>query len=154
MKFPAEHFEPANMIAVFVRQEHAIELPRRDPALLEPDHDLPRAQSTIDQDPAMIGRDQGAIPRAAAAEHGQSEHARLVADTGAFHKLEMELARKKCVLFCSRCPVGSARAMWAAALAHALRTAKRLQKRVAPRYSSSPAIFLLGNASTRAFFAP
>src|SRR5437868_11786518 len=33
----------------------------------------------------MIGRDQSAIPRAAAAEHGQSEHARLVAETGAFH---------------------------------------------------------------------
>src|SRR5881394_1005624 len=97
MKFPAEHFEPANMIAVFVGEEHTIELPRRDSALLEPDHDLSRAESAIDQDPAMIGRDQGAIPRAAAAEHGQSEHARLVADAGAFHKLEMELARKKCV---------------------------------------------------------
>src|SRR5205809_7273216 len=95
MKFPAEHFEPANMIAVFVRQEHAIELPRRDSALLEPDHDLSRAESVIDQDPAMIGRDQGAIPRAAAAEHGQSEHARLVADTPRFHKSEMESSRKK-----------------------------------------------------------
>jgi hypothetical protein len=58
-------------------EEHAIELPRRDPALFEPDHDLPRAQPAIDQNPAMIRRDQRAIPRAAAAEHGQCEHASI-----------------------------------------------------------------------------
>jgi hypothetical protein len=65
------------MIAVFVRQQHTIELSRGDPALLEPDHDLPRTQSAIDQNPAMICRDQRAIPRAAAAEHGQCEHASI-----------------------------------------------------------------------------
>ena len=70
MEFPAKHFQPANMIAVLVGQEHAIELGRRDPALLEPNHDLPRAQSAIDQNPAVIGRDERAISRAAAAEHG------------------------------------------------------------------------------------
>src|SRR5947209_8521431 len=85
MKLAAEHFEPADVIAVFVSEKDAIQLARRDPALLEPDHDLPRAQPAIDQNPTMIGRDQSAIPRAAAAEHGQSEHARLVAETGAFH---------------------------------------------------------------------
>ena len=74
MKFPAEHFEPADMIAVFMGEEHAIELSRRDAALFEPDHNLPGAESAIDQNPAMIGRDQRAIPRAAAAEHGQCEH--------------------------------------------------------------------------------
>jgi hypothetical protein len=36
----------------------------------------------------------------------------------------------------------------------ALRTAKRLQKINQRRYFSSPAIFVWGNASTRAFFAP
>jgi hypothetical protein len=93
MKFPAEDFEPADVIAVLVGKEHAIELPRRDSALLEPDHDLPRAQSAVHENPAMIGRDQRAVARAAAAEHGQSEHARLVADAGAFHKSEIGYAR-------------------------------------------------------------
>ena len=79
------------MIAMFMGEEHAIELSRRDPALLEPDHDLSRAQSAINQNPAMIGPDQRAISRAAAAEHGQCEHDRLVADAGAFHKFEMGL---------------------------------------------------------------
>ena len=91
MKFPAEHFEPANVIPVLVRQENAIKLGRRDSALLEADDDLSRAQSAIDQNPAMIGRDQRAISCAAAAEHGQSEHARLVADEPRFHKPEMKI---------------------------------------------------------------
>src|SRR5213075_635239 len=98
MKFPAEHFEPANVIPVLVRQEHAIELRRRDSALLEADDDLSRAQSAIDQNPAMIGRDQSAISCAAAAEHGQSEHARLVADPTPIHKSEMIFVRKNCEL--------------------------------------------------------
>ena len=91
MKFPAKHFEPANMIAVLVGEEHAVELGRSQTALLEPDDDLAGAESAIDQNPAMIGCDEGAVSRAAAAEHGQSEHARLVADAGAFHKLEIGL---------------------------------------------------------------
>jgi len=53
-------------------QEHAIELRRRDAALLETDHDLPRAQSAMHQEPAVIGRDQGTIFPRCAAEHGQS----------------------------------------------------------------------------------
>ena len=62
------------MIAVLMGEEDAIELGRGDPALLESDHDLPRAQSAIDQNPAVIRRDERAISSAAAAEHGQGEH--------------------------------------------------------------------------------
>jgi len=54
-KFPAQHFQPADVITMFVGEEHAIEPPRSEVALLEPDDDLPCAQATIDQDPAMIG---------------------------------------------------------------------------------------------------
>jgi hypothetical protein len=43
----------------------------------------------------MIGRDERTISRAPAAEHGQGEHARLVADAGAFHKSEMEYAKER-----------------------------------------------------------
>ena len=78
MKFPAEHFEPANMISVLVSEEDTIELGRADPALLEPDHDLPRAQAAIDQEPTVIGRDERAISSAAAAEHGQGEHRSII----------------------------------------------------------------------------
>jgi hypothetical protein len=42
--------------------------------LLKPDDDLARAQSAIDQNPAVIGGNESAIPGAAAAEHGQVEH--------------------------------------------------------------------------------
>ncbi len=73
-KFPAKHFQAANVIAVFVRNEHAIELFRRDAAKREPQDELARAQSAIDQKPAMIGREQGRIPRAAASEHREAEH--------------------------------------------------------------------------------
>ncbi len=83
------------MIAVLMGEENAIELGWRDPALLEPDNDLARAQSAIDQNPAVIGRNQRAISRAAAAEHGQSEHARLVADATPIHKSEMVFRREK-----------------------------------------------------------
>ena len=69
------------MIAVFVGEENAIELLGRDPALLEAQNDLPRAQSAVDENFAMIGRNQRAISRAAAAEHGQTEHAPISSDT-------------------------------------------------------------------------
>ena len=77
MKFPAEHFQAANMIAMLVGEEDAIELPRADSALFEPEDELARAQAAIDQKPAMIGRDERAISSAAAAEHGQCEHASI-----------------------------------------------------------------------------
>ena len=62
---------------MLVGEENTIELCRSDSALLEPDHDLPRAQSPIDQNSAMIGRDERAISGAAAAEHGQTEHSSI-----------------------------------------------------------------------------
>ena len=77
MKFPAEHFEAANVIAMLVGEEDAIELARRDSALFEAKDELARAQAAIDQEPAMIGRDERAISGAAAAEHGQCEHASI-----------------------------------------------------------------------------
>ena len=75
IKFAAKHFEPANMIAVLVREQNAIKLLGPHLALGETERELPRAQSTINQQPAMIGRDQCAVAAAAAAEHGQTEHA-------------------------------------------------------------------------------
>jgi hypothetical protein len=43
MKFPAKNFEAANMIAVLVGEEHAIELVGRDSALGETQDKLARA---------------------------------------------------------------------------------------------------------------
>jgi hypothetical protein len=80
LKFAAEHFETTNVIAVLVGQEHAIELSRRDSTLFQAQDELARAQSAVDQEPAMTGRDERAVAGAAAAEHGQREHERLVAD--------------------------------------------------------------------------
>jgi hypothetical protein len=94
MKFAAEHFEPANVIAMLVGQEHAVELRRSDSALLEAPDNLARAQAAIDEKPAMIGRDERAISRAPAAEHRQTEHDRLVADAIPFHKSEIGLRNK------------------------------------------------------------
>jgi hypothetical protein len=62
------------VIAMFVREKHAVELIRRDAALGQTQYQLPRAESAIDKNLAMIGCDQGAVSRAAAAEHGQAEH--------------------------------------------------------------------------------
>ena len=64
------------MIAVFVREQNAIELLDADSAKLESRKNLARAQAAIDQKPAMIGRDERAIPGAAAAEHRETEHSR------------------------------------------------------------------------------
>ena len=89
MKFATQNFQPADMIAVFVGEQHAIELRRSDSALREAEKNLARAQAAVDEEPAMIGRDERAISRAPAPEHRQTEHDRLVADTGAFHKLEI-----------------------------------------------------------------
>ena len=86
MTFPAEYFETANVIAMFVSEEHAIELMRRDPALSETKNQLARAQSAIDEQPAMIGRDERAISCAAAAEHRETKHNRLLADAVSDHK--------------------------------------------------------------------
>ena len=64
------------MIAMFVGEQDAVEFVRRDPAEREPEDELARTQPAIDEQAAMLGRDQRAVPRAAAAEHGESEHPR------------------------------------------------------------------------------
>jgi hypothetical protein len=69
MKFPGKHFEAANVIAMFVGEEDAIELVGSDCALCEAQDKLSRAQSAVDQQPAVIGRNEGAVSRAAAPEH-------------------------------------------------------------------------------------
>ena len=74
VKLSAQDFEPADVITVFVSKKDAIELLRQDTAFRQAQHQLSRAQPAIDQDLAMLGRDQRAVPRAPAAEHGQAEH--------------------------------------------------------------------------------
>ena len=60
---------------MLVGEQNAIELFWHHAALLEPEHDLARTQSAIDQNFAVIGRDQRTVPGAATPEHGQTEHA-------------------------------------------------------------------------------
>ena len=62
------------MVAVFVREEDAVELLRHDAALLQTQYQLPRAQSAIDENLAVMRCHQGTVSRAPAAEHGQAEH--------------------------------------------------------------------------------
>ena len=71
---------------MFVSEEDTIEPLRSEVALLEPDDDLPRAQSAINQDSAMIGRNEGAVAGAAAAEHGEAEHDESLAKGDRVHK--------------------------------------------------------------------
>ena len=75
-EFPAKHFETADVIAVFVGKEDAVELVRGNSALVEAEDELARAQAAVDQQPAMIGCDECAVSRAPAPEHGQTEHVR------------------------------------------------------------------------------
>jgi hypothetical protein len=75
IEFAAKNFEAADVISVLVSEQHAIELLRQHPALLQPDGDLARAQSAIDQDFAMVGCDERAVTGTAAPEHRQTEHA-------------------------------------------------------------------------------
>jgi uncharacterized protein len=77
MKFPAKHVEAANVIAMLVGEEDTIELVGSDSALREAQDKLARTQAAVDQQPAMIGRDERAVSRAPAPEHRQSEHVRL-----------------------------------------------------------------------------
>src|SRR5207237_2965911 len=69
IKFPAENFEPTDVIAMFVSEENAVQLFRSNAALCEAKNDLARAQSPIDQDLAVIGRDQRTITGTDAPEH-------------------------------------------------------------------------------------
>lgn len=79
LEFPAEHFESADVIAVFMRKQDPIEFVRCDTALAEAEDKLARAQSAIHEQPAMIGCDQRAVPRASAPEHRETKHFRLLA---------------------------------------------------------------------------
>ena len=74
IKFVAENFKTADVITVFVRDNNAVELLRRDASLLQTQHDLPRAQTAINENFAMLGSDQRTVPGAPAAEHDQAEH--------------------------------------------------------------------------------
>ncbi len=74
------------MIPVLVGEEDAIQFVRLNSAEREAQHQLARAQTSIDQEPAMIGRDQGRIPGTAASEHGQAKHVRYLASRAAAHK--------------------------------------------------------------------
>jgi hypothetical protein len=62
------------VIAMLMCKKQTVELLGSNATLLKADDDLARAQSTIDQNPAVIGGNERAIPGAAAAEHGQAEH--------------------------------------------------------------------------------
>src|SRR5260370_25642476 len=74
IKFAAENFKSADVIAMFVREKNAIELVRDHAAMLQTQHQLSRAQPAIDKNLPMIGCDQRAVSRAPAAEHLQAEH--------------------------------------------------------------------------------
>ena len=63
------------MIAVLMGKQDAIEVIGRHAALFETEDDLTRAQPAIDENFAMIGCNESAIPGTAAAEHGETEHA-------------------------------------------------------------------------------
>jgi hypothetical protein len=75
VEFSAENFQAANVVAVFVSEKNTVKLFRIHPALLEPKNDLAGAQSAIDQDSGMIGREERTVSGTAAPEHCQTEHA-------------------------------------------------------------------------------
>ena len=93
VKFAAEHVESANVIAMFVGEEDAIELVRSDSALREAQDKLARAQSAVDQQPAMIGRDERAVSRAPAPEHRQTKHCSI--SNGRAFSSQMEMRELK-----------------------------------------------------------
>ena len=74
------------MIAMLVSKQDAIKLLRGNPALFQAQRDLTRAQPTIDENLPVIRRHQCAVPRAAAAKHGETEHVRYLADAFTLHK--------------------------------------------------------------------
>ncbi len=70
----APHIERAGVIAVLVREQHAIDLQRVQAALREPQHDLPRAEPAIHEQARLRRLHQCAIARAAAAEDRDGKH--------------------------------------------------------------------------------
>src|SRR6476659_6873837 len=86
MKFAAEDIETVHMISVFVGEQDAIKLFWSNSALSEAKGELSGAQPAVNQQPTMISRDKCAVSRAAASEHRQTKHSRLVTDRLAVHK--------------------------------------------------------------------
>jgi hypothetical protein len=76
------------MIAVLVGKQNAIELRGRNAALFESQDELARAQPAIDENFAVIGSHERAVPGAAAAEHGETEHAPYLAAMLRFAQIE------------------------------------------------------------------
>ena len=74
IEFVAQNFKTADVITVFVRENHAVELLWCDATLLQTQHDLSRAQPAINENFAMLGGDQRTVSGAPAAEHNQAEH--------------------------------------------------------------------------------
>ena len=101
-KLPRENLEATDVIAVFVCEEHAIELFRSYATLFEAKNNLARAQSAIDQNLAMIGRDEGTVPGTAAPKHRQTEHERYL--VAAFQFSQIKFTRRDKIL-----PPGKAR---------------------------------------------
>jgi hypothetical protein len=86
VKFWAQHFEPADVIAVLMSEKDTVEVFRRDPAQGEAIDELTRAESAVDQEPAMIGHDERAISGAPTSEHGQTKHAAVLTNARDVHK--------------------------------------------------------------------
>src|SRR4029077_4495092 len=61
-KFPAKHFQPANVIAMLMCKKQTVELLGGDATLLKADDDLGGAQSTIHQNPAGNGGKREGMP--------------------------------------------------------------------------------------------
>ena len=89
-KFPAKDLQTTDVIAMFVGEEDAVELVGSETALFQPQNNLARAQPAIHQQLAVIRRNQGAVSRAAAAKHGQTEHARSLMEPNSIHKWKGE----------------------------------------------------------------
>ena len=100
-KFSAENLEPADVVPMLVGEKDTVEFVRRDPAEREPEDELTRAQTAIDEESAMVGRDERAIPRASAPEHGQTKHPRYVATRFPLHKWKAR-APRRAIDFCAR----------------------------------------------------
>src|SRR5262249_14785276 len=90
------------MVAVFVRENDAVELLGHDAAPLQTQYQLPRAEPAIDESFAVIGCDQRAVSRAPTPEYGQAEHGTKGsrASSGCANGNEYHLERWKIVRKC------------------------------------------------------
>jgi hypothetical protein len=78
------------VVAVFVSKNYAIELLRPDAALFQTQSQLTGAESAINENVAVTGRNQRAITGAAASEHRQTEHAGCLIELINIHKRKRE----------------------------------------------------------------